>query len=351
MDSVQNAAGQDGLANAAREMANRRWARVRESQAEPEINQEEPQSIDPEERTAPEVEEPAEEASESTLEEGQEEEGGKSEEQSEEGLDTEEDSEEEQPSNTVDLDSLEDDAEIVIDGTPTTARELRESRMRMEDYTRKTQAVAKQREVLQDREKVALYHLGKTTEGLKRQMQQFESINWTEMAQTNPQAYQQQSAMAEAVKRQAHQTEQETQQFLQQVKHAEDAIAREQASIAQKELKSRIKGWNNALYYSLVDYAETTGLDRKEVLKYTDPNVFVLLQKAKAYDEAQKITTQKKVKSSGKRTLRAQAPVTPGDRQARKSNQEVDHAMSLARQEGTVEAAMQALKAKRRAGG
>lgn len=342
----------EGLSAAASELARRRWDRVAESRAqEAAINQEQPEPVTPEKRTAPETEEPApeEEAPESDLEEGQEE-GIEGEEEPEEQEELEEDSEEEQPANQIDLDSLDDDAEIIVDGQPTTARELRESRMRLEDYTRKTQAVAQQREVLQQREQLALYHLGKASQGINNQLKQFQNINWTELAQQNPQEYQRQSALAEATKRQAHNLEQETQQFLGQVKKAEEAITREQAKVAQRELKKLVPGWNNAKYYSLVDYAEKAGFDRKEVLKYVDPMVFVLLDKARAYDQAKTITTQKKVKSSGKRTLRASAPVPPNT-PARQAGKQADAAFEAAQKEGTIDAAIQALQARRQARG
>lgn len=336
----------DGVSIAAAALAKRRWARVEESRAlEAATNLQDPEPTTPTKRTAPETEEPAEEASESVLEEGQEE-GTEGEEEFEEGAELEEDSEE-QPASQIDLDSLDDDAEIIVDGTPTTARELKESRLRLEDYTRKTQAIAQQREVLQQREQLALYHLGKQTEGINRQLQQFQKLNWAELAQRSPQEYQQKRAMAEALQLQAQQADQETKQFLGKIKEAEEAVSRQQAAAAQKELKKLVPGWNNSKYYSLVDYAEKLGFNRKEVLKYTDPGVFLLLDKARAYDNAQTITTQKKVKLSGKRTLRATAPVAPGSQAARKVSTAADEAFKKAQQTGTIDAALEALKARR----
>jgi hypothetical protein len=344
VDSAQSD-GLEGLSRAASELARRRWARVEESREATNQNQE---PVNPTTRTAPETEEPAEEASESGLEEGQEE-GNEGEEEFEEGEELLEESEEDQPTTSLDLDSLDDDFEIVVDGKPTTARELKESRLRLEDYTRKTQALAQHREVLQKREQLALYHLGKATETVQARMQQFQNINWSELANVNPLEYQRQSALAEATKREAFQLEQETQKFLANVQQAEDAISRQQAQVAQRELKQKIPGWNNAKYYSLVDYAEKIGFDRKQVLKYTDPSVFVILDKARAFDQAQTITTQKKVKSATKKTLRATAPLPPGAKAQTASRQQVDAALQNARQEGTIDAAIAAMQAKRRA--
>jgi hypothetical protein len=317
---------------------------VQESQQE--TNQTQPEPADPVEETAPETEEPAEDTLESALEEGQEE--GKEEGESEEIESELEDSEEEQPAKPLDLDSLDDDAEVIVDGQPVKARELKESRMRLEDYTRKTQALAAQRETLQGREQLALYHLGKMQEGVKQKLSQFQNVNWVELAEKNPHEYQRQRAMAEAAQGQAQELEHEAQEFLRTVKQAEESLAREQAKVAQKELKAKIPGWNNGLYYSLVDYAESKGFDRKQVLKYTDPNIFVLLKKARDYDEAQKITTKKKVKASGKTGIRPSTPISPSTKSTAKAEQDYQALIDQAQKSGSIDDAMKALQAKRR---
>jgi hypothetical protein len=341
-ESTHAAPEVDGLAAAASALAKRRWARVQESH---ETNQEAPEPADPIEETAPETEEPAEDTLESGLEEGQE---GEEQGETEEETVAEEDSEEEQPAKALDLDSLDDDSEVVVDGKPITARELKESRMRLEDYTRKTQALASQREVITQREQLALYHLGKMQEGVQAKLEQFKNVDWMALAEKNPNEYQRQKALSEAAQRQAYDLEQEAQGFLQQVKQMEDSLAKEQAKVAQKELKERINGWNNALYYRLVEYAEKNGFDRKNVLKYTDPNIFVLLNKARAYDEAQKITTQKKVKSSGKTGIRPSAPVPPAAKSKAKAEQDFQSIVDQAQKTGSIDDAMRVLQAKRR---
>lgn len=336
----------EGLAAAASALAKRRWARVQESQAE--TNQSEPEPTDPVEETAPEAEQPPEDMAESVLEEGQDEGTEEGEPEETEGEEQDSTEEEEQPVSKLDLDSMDDDAEVVIDGQPITARELKESRLRLEDYTRKTQALSSQRETLQQREQLALYHLGKMQEGVRARLDQFKNVDWMGLAEKNPQEYQRQQALSEAAQRQAHELEQEAKGFLQQVKQMEDQIAKQQAQVASKELKTRIPGWNNALYYSLADYAESVGFDKKQVLKYTDPNIFVLLKKARAYDEAQKITTKKKVKASAKTGIRPSTPVPPSSKTKAKAEQEFQSIIDQAQKSGSMDDALEALRAKRR---
>jgi hypothetical protein len=147
----------------------------------------------------------------------------------------------------------------------------------------------------------------------------------------------------EGMRMRLDQVRREQQGFLQKIREYEEGLAKAQAKAAQKELKDKVPGWNNALYYSLVDYAEKLGFQRDAVLKYTDPNIFILMQKAKAYDEAKRITTNKTVKTSPKRTQRASAPATPGSKQNRK----LEQVQKQAQQAGTMDAAMELLRAKR----
>lgn len=344
-DSSTDQAPVDGVRAAAQELARRRWAHRQESAGEPEETS--PVAAQPAphapKTTAPEAEEPT---SESALEDGQEVEGEEAEEvvEGDELTEGEEHSEEEQATGPVSLDDLEDDAELVIDGQVTTARELRESRLRLDDYTRKTQALASQRDVVSQREKLVAYHLGQQMQGLQNTLQELAQTDWQKLAQTSPQQFAAKKAQYEGLQMKLQQTQQEQGRFLQQIKAFEDQIAKTQAATAQKELKAKIPGWNNGLYYSLVDYAATAGFPREAVLKYTDPHIFILLQKARAYDQAKKVTTQKSIKPSPKRSPKAAGPQAP----QRAAEKDLSAIREQATHAGTMEAGIELLRAKRK---
>lgn len=345
-DSVQPQAPQapvDPVRAAAQALAQKRWA-SRQPQEPVEANPPaaKPKPTPAEKPTAPETEEPA---SESDLEQGQDdgEEAEVVEEATEaEGEESEGEEPEEQPGH-VSLDDLDPDDAIIVDGKETTVREIRESRLRMDDYTRKTQALAQQREVLAEREKLVAFSLGQQEQELVNGLQQMQQIDWQAMSVRDPNGFQNAKAQMEGMKMRLEQVRQEQRGFLQQIKQYEESIAKAQAKAAQKELKEKVPGWNNALYYSLVDYAETIGFQRGDVLKYTDPNIFLMLQKAKAYDEAKRITTKKTVKASPKRTQRAAQPASPES----KTNRKLEEVQRHAQQAGTMDAAMELLRAKR----
>lgn len=331
-----------GLSAAAAALANKRWAKMKESAPV----EEEPTTLEaePESPVAPEAEQPDEEL-ESEPQEGHDE-GEDEDEPAEEGELEEEDSEadepEEQPLRTLNLDELDDDASVVIDGVEVPVSELREQRLLQADYTRKTQALAEQRRTIQEREKLNAAFLGQQDAAFRQRLQTLQNSNWEQLSK-DPQAFSKKQAEFQGLQMQYGQFQQQQKAWLQQIQQFEDEAQRAQAQLAQKELKTRVKGWNNALYYSLVDYAEKTGFSREDVLKYVDPNVFVLLQKAKAFDEAQKATTKKRVKPAPKRTPKGSQAQKP----ARKVAQQQQEVLAKARSSGRIEDAVDALRAKR----
>lgn len=340
-DSVQQQGNMDSISAAAQALAQKRWAHRQPQEPEPANPQAEPETPKKEKATAPEPEEPT---SESELEQGQDA-GEEPEVDSAEGDEVEEsdgDEPEEQPS-TLSLDELDDESAIVIDGKEVTVREVRESRMRLDDYTRKTQALAAQRNTLTEREKLSAVLLGQQEQALINELEQLQSTDWHKLSQSDPQKFQNTRARMEGLQMHLQQTKDQQKRFLTQIGEYEEKIAHEQAKLAQKELKEKVPGWNNALYYSLVDYASQAGFDRDTVLKYTDPNIFLVLQKAKAYDEAKRITTKKSVKSSPKRTPQAKAPASP----RREQSKQLDDVRAAAQKAGTADAAIELMRAKR----
>ena len=342
-DSTTPARDDGGISAAAQALANKRWAKQQES-APVEEEATNP-AAEPESPVAPEEEQPAEELDSEPQEgheEGEEEAGEEPEADESVEEDSEVDEPEEQPSAPLNLDELDDDVTVTIDGREVPVSEIREQRMLQADYTRKTQALAEQRDLIKEREKLNAAYLGQQEAIFKQRLSELQNMNWQELAK-DPQAFQQKQTEAQALQLQYGQFQQQQKAWLQQIQQFEEQAQAAQAQAAQKELKNRIKGWNNGLYYSLVDYAEKTGFNREEVLKYVDPNVFILLQKAKAYDEAQKASTKKRVKPAPKRTPKASQPQPP----SRKVAQDQAKVLEKAKSSGRIEDAIDALRAKR----
>jgi len=82
-----------------------------------------------------------------------------------------------------------------------------------------------------------------------------------------------------------------------------------------KVLQEQIPDWSNALYNDIRHYAIAQGLPENDVNQYVDPAVITLINKARLYDEAKKVSTVKKKKSAAsQKVLRSKkAPANQAD--------------------------------------
>lgn len=302
--------------------------------------------VAPEEEIAPDDEQPEED---SDVEDGQSD--GEEGEYEEEGALDDADSDEEQTAeDEAGPLELGDEDVVMIDGVEMTLQDIRDNTIAQDDYTRKTQAIAETREVLKQREQLVGMRLGQMEASLTANLKQFESLDWQGLAAQDPERYNALRAQHDAAKQHLMGVQQQTQEFFSQIKAMEEQAQKQAAGRAASELKRRIPGWNNGMYYSLVDYASSVGFDRGEVLKYVDPNVFEILRKAKLYDEAQKSAgkTKKVVRASAKRNLRAKAPT--GRARPSREKQAVAEAQKRAKESATTDDAVKLLQARRKAG-
>ena len=85
-------------------------------------------------------------------------------------------------------------------------------------------------------------------------------------------------------------------------------------------LQDNLPDWGNDLYNDIRSYAVSVGLPQDQVDQYVDPNVIMILNKARLYDMGKAAADQKKSKavrvnkSTGKKVLRSRkAPATDAD--------------------------------------
>ena len=106
------------------------------------------------------------------------------------------------------------------------------------------------------------------------------------------------------------------------LKSEQEKRTKQQASEAVKVLQKEIPSWNNALYNDIRGYAISNGLPEDTVNSIVDPNVIMLLHKAKLYDETKKVATVKKTKAKKKKVLRTKkAPMTKANLEQRKKQE------------------------------
>jgi hypothetical protein len=106
----------------------------------------------------------------------------------------------------------------------------------------------------------------------------------------------------------------------QQQAEAKQAEAKECIKVLQKE----IPDWNNDLYNDIRSYAIGQGLPEEAVNQYSDPNVIMLLNKARMFDQTKKVATAKKAKASKKILRSKKAPPTKADIKAQRQKKTMD---------------------------
>lgn len=91
-----------------------------------------------------------------------------------------------------------------------------------------------------------------------------------------------------------------------------------------KTLQDTVEGWGNDLYNDIRTYAVSVGLPKEQVDQYVDPNVIILLNKARMFDKSMDTVKTKKAKvmkvktSKGKVLRSVKAPKSSLDANTRK---------------------------------
>jgi len=236
--------------------------------------------------------------------------------------------------------------------------EVRSGYMRHADYTRKTQALAKERAVIPQKvaesERVATEARTQFTQALQN-LQQFvvhaaapelQQVNWNQLSQENPTEYVRLKQRAEQVNATLTQIQSYQRQVAAQAEAQQKKADREKALAAKETLNREIPGgWNDDLYVKIQKGAVNNyGYTPEEFGMIVDARTIIMANDAIKYREliSGKPIAQQKV---------AQAPlaVRPGaaPTQTEKNQTQVQKARDVARKSGSVDDAVALMQAKR----
>lgn len=205
----------------------------------------------------------------------------------------------------------EDQVVRLPDGTEMPVKELTRGLLREADYTQKTQAIAEQRKRLEQTTEVLSYHLGTMRQQAQAQLAQFQNIDWPGLFEKDPVEFQKTQLRHQQAQQQFQRQQAQEQEFLQRVEQHRNAERQARITEAVNVLsRSYPGGWSDGEYNSLIDYATSHGFSRQEVSQWDDAKVFLMLRKARAFDEAQKVGTKKIVQASPGKTLKSTHGVT-----------------------------------------
>ena len=243
-----------------------------------------------------EEQEVVEEATDEVIDESQE-----VEEESEES-DEVEDPTEESEDESQDEPEYVTEGNIEIDGESVSVEEIKLGYMRQSDYTKKTQAVAEQRKAAEDQTATYESSLSALLTAAGADLSRFDNVNWEQSAVDNPDQYRQAKAMYEQTKQTHDFIRAQANEHHQRSEKQQQAAAKESAKESLTVLKSTIPNWNNDLYYSIGEYANSLGVTSEEFNETHDHRMITALYKAMKFDQAKSVT-QKKVKANPTKTL------------------------------------------------
>lgn len=193
---------------------------------------------------------------------------------------------------------------VEIDGEQLTLEEVKLGYLRQADYTRKTQAVAEQRKAAEDERQYFASSLNSILTAVGADIQRFENVDWERAAAENPEQYRQAKAAYEQSSQLFHGIRQQTEEFVQRTKQAQEKALKAQAQESVAILKTAIPGWNNELYAQIGEYAQKElGFKPDEFNNIADHRAIQSIWKAMQYDRGRKVATEKKVKVAPTKTL------------------------------------------------
>lgn len=244
----------------------------------------------------------------------------------EDDQETDEDEEDEQEEAAVNLD---DDTlvEISVDGDVKQAsiKDLKRLYGQEASLTRKSQEMASQRKSADEQLQKADASLQAM---LNRAQEKYKPYSEVDMlvASKNMSAEDFTALRAEA--KQAEDDlkflSEEADQFYGYVKEQQQAAKAEEAKECIKVLQKEVPDWSNTLYNDIRQYAISQGLPEESVNQYADPNVIMLLNKARMFDQTKKVATVKKAKAAKKVLRSKKAPPTKSDIKRQKQQKNIE---------------------------
>lgn len=219
-----------------------------------------------------------------------------------------------------------DDTFVEIDGERVNLGELRKGYLRHSDYTKKTTEAAQMRK---EAEKIASEAQIKADTlvqqrfelvalDVEKRIGQFNQIDWTALARSNPNDYTQLKAEYDSLLGEANKLQSEYFAMQKQKQDKINEAKTEEAKETFQKLRADIPNFNKDLYLGMLDYAVNSGLSKDVVENLTDYASLSLIYKAFKYDNKNnelKTKVTKSEKPSVKSKLKQKARVEVSEKE------------------------------------
>ncbi len=224
---------------------------------------------------------------------------------------------------------LEDDTlvEISVDGEVKQAsvKDLKRLYGQEASLTRKSQEVASQRKEAEERLQKADASLQAM---LHRAQERFKPYQDVDMLVASKQMSAEDFTALRAESKQAEDDykflTEEADKFYGYVQEKQQTAKAAEAKECLQVLQREVPDWNNALYNDIRQYAISQGLPEESVNQYADPNVIMLLNKARMFDQTKKVATVKKAKAAKKVLRSKKAPPTKAAVKKREQQKKIE---------------------------
>ena len=301
---------------------------------DPETVSEQEQEATDETTSETEVEESVETEDETEDLETDEDDEDPEEEESEDTEDDQEESEEQdEDSEEAEVVAFDDDTlvEISVDGESKQAsiKDLKRLYGQEASLTRKSQETASQRKMADEQLQKADASLQAM---ISRAQERFKPYSEVDMLVASKNMSAEDFTQLRAEAKQAEDDlkflTEEADGFYGYVKQQQSQAMQDQAKECVKVLQREIPDWNNSMYNDIRQYAITNGLPEEAVNQYVDPNVIMLLNKARMFDQTTKVATVKKAKAAKKVLRTKKAPPSKTDIKRNRQQKNVDRLRS-----------------------
>ena len=303
-----------------------RWEDSEERTSEPEVDtkpkRKEPEEVEDSDADPDEQDEVTDEDAEEESEDDGEEEPDAEEEDSQESEDEESEDTEEADEEPKKAKTLEDDSEVEIkvddEVHKVSVKDLKRLWGQEAALTKKSQQVATQRKQVE--EQGAKYSVGlqKLYEKAQSKWEPYSKIDMLIASkQLDDEQFTQLRSEAQAAYEEFAFISQEVDNFVKDIEQQRQENLRVQAAESVKVLKEKLPNWSNEMYDRIRTFAIENGMEAQVVNNIVDPTAIMILNKARLYDESQKIKLKKTVKAP-KKILKG-GTMTPKDVQVDKS--------------------------------
>lgn len=228
-----------------------------------------------------------------------------------------------------------------------TRDEYESRQLRMADYTRKTQALAEQRKAVEAEVEARRAERQKYADGLERLESAMAAIVPEELSVEEIKAMSPEQIEAhKAARKNLEQIQTERERVQQEAAEETETLMLQKQVERDEFLTATIPGWSDldkarSEMAELVSYAqENYGYSLEDISRTVDPQAFVLLRKAKLYDEMTEKGEKVRKKAKKSITLKPGSPAPKGS----KSKKKKEAALSRHGKQGTLRSAAQALE-------